>query len=198
MCKSLQLSSHGQMGSILPPSVGTRGPGLCPPHSPAQTSPRRSPSPLPQRGHRAGSPVGRSSSEGKRGCARLPLPSRYSPEKLSPVCHTGTQTPMGHRCPGAHLASARAPQVHAGAQPHAEHVEGRPVHQVEVEVVLKLWRIQYLEGNLRDLSGGLPWRPQQLLTVVTAGRRSLLPYISRSPPPARQPSVSQPWLTFCC
>lgn len=58
---------------------------------------------------------------------------------------------------GAHLASARTPQVHAGAQPHAEHIEGGPVHQVEVEVVLKLGRIQHLERNLGDLARGLPW-----------------------------------------
>lgn len=76
---------------------------------------------------------------------------------------------------GAHLAGARTPQVHAGAQPHAEHVEGGPVHQVEVEVVLKLWRVQHLEGNLGDLARGLPWRPQQLLTVITVDRCLLLP-----------------------
>ena len=62
--------------------------------------------------------------------------------------------------PWRHLAGAGAPQVHAGPQPHAEHIEGRPVHQVQVEVVLQLWRVQDLEGDLGDLAGGFPWRPQ--------------------------------------
>lgn len=38
----------------------------------------------------------------------------------SPVAHTRVRM---HRHWSAHLAGAGAPQVHAGAQPHAEHVE---------------------------------------------------------------------------
>lgn len=94
-----------------------------------------------------------------------------------------SQTPW--TMPGAHLASACAPQVHTGAQPHAEHIEGGPVHQVEVEVVLKLGSIQHLERNLGDLARGLPWRPQQLLTAGTAGGHLLLSQTPASLSPPR-------------
>ena len=55
-----------------------------------------------------------------------------------------------------HLAGAGAPQVDTGAQSNAEHVEGRPVNQVQVEVVLQLRGVQDFEGDLRDLSGWFP------------------------------------------
>lgn len=79
-----------------------------------------------------------------------------------PLCNL-----RGRRCApaGAHLAGAGAPQVHAGPQPHAEHVERRPVHQVQIEIILQLGRVQDLEGDLGDLAGGLPRRPQQLLAA---------------------------------
>lgn len=64
-----------------------------------------------------------------------------------------------------YLARAGAPQVDAGAQPHAEHVQRRPVHQVEVEVVLELWSIQNFERNFGYFACGFPWRPQKFLTV---------------------------------
>ena len=35
-----------------------------------------------------------------------------------------------------HLARAGAPQVYARAQSHSEHVERRPIHQIEVEIIL--------------------------------------------------------------
>lgn len=98
------------------------------------------------------------------------------------VCAHGHQVPplgpahRGHRVafhrevtqPG-HLAGARAPQVDAGAQAHAEHVERGPVDQVQVEVVLQLGRVQHLERDLRDLPGWLPRRAQQLLALVADG-----------------------------
>lgn len=65
-----------------------------------------------------------------------------------------------HALSSTHLAGAGTPQVHAGPQPHAEHVEGGPVHQVQVEVVLQLRSVQDLEGDLGDLACGFPWRPQ--------------------------------------
>lgn len=77
-----------------------------------------------------------------------------------------------HTPRGTHLAGAGAPQVHTGAQPHAEHIEGRPVHQIEVEVVLQLRRIQHLEGDLGDLAGGFPWGPKQLLAAEAATWRA--------------------------
>lgn len=64
-----------------------------------------------------------------------------------------------------HLAGAGAPQVDAGAQPHAEHVQRRPVHQVEVEVVLELWSVQNFERNFGYFARGFPRRPQKFLTV---------------------------------
>lgn len=53
-----------------------------------------------------------------------------------------------------HLARARAPQVHAAAQPHGQHVGRAPVDQIEVKVVLERRRVENLEGNLGDLPGG--------------------------------------------
>ena len=65
-----------------------------------------------------------------------------------------------HTLRSTHLAGAGTPQVHAGPQPHAEHIEGGPVHQVQVKVVLQLRSVQDLEGDLGDLARGFPWRPQ--------------------------------------
>lgn len=64
-----------------------------------------------------------------------------------------------------YLAGAGAPQVDTGAQSHTEHVQRRPVHQVEVEIVLELWSIQNFEGNFGYFACGFPWRPQKFLTV---------------------------------
>lgn len=44
-----------------------------------------------------------------------------------------------------HLAVAGAPQVDAGAESHGEHVLRGPVHQVQVEVILELWRVKHLQ-----------------------------------------------------
>lgn len=68
-------------------------------------------------------------------------------------------------CPPPHLAGAGAPQVDAGPQTHAEQVPRRPVYQVEVEVVLQLWSVQHLEGDLRDLTRWLARRAEQLVTA---------------------------------
>ena len=46
------------------------------------------------------------------------------------------------------LRGAGRPQVHAGAQAHAQHVLGGPVHQVKVEVVLQLGGVQHLEFSV--------------------------------------------------
>lgn len=58
-----------------------------------------------------------------------------------------------------HLAGAGTPQVDAGAQAHAQHVQRGPVHQVQVEVILQLGGVQHLEGDLGDFAGGFPRRP---------------------------------------
>lgn len=72
--------------------------------------------------------------------------------------HTHTHT---------YLACAGTPQVDTRAKSHAEDVQRRPVHEVEVEVVLKLWSVQHFEGNLRYFACGFPWWPQQFLAAVT-------------------------------
>lgn len=64
-----------------------------------------------------------------------------------------------HKHSHTHLASAGAPEVDAGSQADTEDVEGGPVHQVEIEVILQLWSIKHLEGDLRDLTRGFPRRP---------------------------------------
>lgn len=64
-----------------------------------------------------------------------------------------------------YLAGAGAPQVDAGAQSHTEHIQRRPVHQVEVEIVLELRSIQHFERNFRYFACGFPWWPQKFLTV---------------------------------
>jgi hypothetical protein len=53
-----------------------------------------------------------------------------------------------------HLRRARAPQVHAAAEPNAQHVLRRPVYEVEVEIVLQLRRVENFE---RD-AGYPAWR----------------------------------------
>ena len=63
---------------------------------------------------------------------------------------------------GAHLAGEGGPEVDAGAQPHTQHVLTAPVHEVEIEVVLELGRVQHLERDLGDLPGGLPGTSEQL------------------------------------
>lgn len=65
-----------------------------------------------------------------------------------------------------YLAGACAPQVNTRAQPHTEHIESRPVHQVKIKVILQLWSIQDFKGNLGDLASWLPWWTQQLLTAT--------------------------------
>mmetsp|Transcript_6871 Transcript_6871/g.29275 ORF Transcript_6871/g.29275 Transcript_6871/m.29275 type:complete len:268 (+) Transcript_6871:1464-2267(+) len=53
-------------------------------------------------------------------------------------------------------ARARAPQVHARPQPHRQHVVRRPVHQVQVEVILQRRRVQHLERRPRDFARRAP------------------------------------------
>lgn len=65
----------------------------------------------------------------------------------------------------SHLAGARAPQIHAATQADAQHVLRGPVHQVQVEVVLQLRRVQNLEGDPRDLARRLPGGAEQLLRL---------------------------------
>ena len=48
------------------------------------------------------------------------------------------------------LAGAGTPEVHARSQPNRQDVEGGPVDQVQVEVVLELRRIQHLTRACRD------------------------------------------------
>mmetsp|Transcript_22852 Transcript_22852/g.59615 ORF Transcript_22852/g.59615 Transcript_22852/m.59615 type:complete len:209 (+) Transcript_22852:1596-2222(+) len=55
-----------------------------------------------------------------------------------------------------HLGGACAPEVNARAEADAKHILRRPVHQVEVEVVLQVGGIQHFERHLRDLPGHLP------------------------------------------
>lgn len=76
---------------------------------------------------------------------------------LAPPSATHTHV---HALRGTHLAGAGTPQVHTGPQPHTEYVEGGPVHQVQVEVILQLGSVQDLERDLGDLARGFPWRSQ--------------------------------------
>lgn len=69
------------------------------------------------------------------------MAGNYPGPSSSPMAHTGpglawllpsttlrnTHTRV-HALSETHLAGAGTPQVHAGPQPHAEHVEGGPVH----------------------------------------------------------------------
>lgn len=64
---------------------------------------------------------------------------------------------LDHKRP-PHLAGAGTPQVDAGSQAHAQQVARRPVHQVEVEVVLQLRGVQHFERDLRDLASWFPRR----------------------------------------
>lgn len=50
------------------------------------------------------------------------------------------------------LASVGRPNVHTSVQADSQHVLRTPVDEVQVEVILKLWGIQYLEWNLVDLA----------------------------------------------
>lgn len=68
-----------------------------------------------------------------------------------------------------YLAGARTPQIDAAAEAHGEDVLRRPVHEVEIEVVLELGRVEHLERDARDLAGGLSRRPQQLLALHCDG-----------------------------
>lgn len=68
-----------------------------------------------------------------------------------------------------YLAGARTPQIDAAAEPHGEDVLRRPVHEVEIEVVLELGRVEDLERDPRDLAGGLARRPEQLLALHRDG-----------------------------
>lgn len=75
-------------------------------------------------------------------------------------------TSEGYR---TYLAGARTPEIDAAAEAHGEHVLSRPVHEVEIEVVLELGRIEHLEGDPRNLAGGLSRRPEQLLALHRDG-----------------------------
>ena len=71
-----------------------------------------------------------------------------------------------------YLARECTPQVHCRAQSHRQNVVGRPVKQVEVEVILQFWSIQDLERRLRNLPRHSSRRQQQLFTVrVEMARR---------------------------
>eukprot|EP00966_Prymnesium_polylepis_P259379 5991135-Prymnesium_polylepis.2 len=54
-------------------------------------------------------------------------------------------------CTVLYRAVARIPEVDGVAEADAEHVVGRPVEQVQVEVVDQLGRVQYPLGRLRDV-----------------------------------------------
>ena len=57
------------------------------------------------------------------------------------------------------------PQIDGGAEADTEGVLGRPVQEVEVEVVLQLGGVQHLEGCFGDLAGGAPGGEEQLFTM---------------------------------
>ena len=64
-----------------------------------------------------------------------------------------------------YLAGVCTPQIDGGAQADTEGVLGRPVQEVQVEVVLQLGGVQHLEGRFGDLARGAPGGEEQLLTV---------------------------------
>ena len=64
-----------------------------------------------------------------------------------------------------YLTGERRPEVDAGAEPHTEHVLTAPVHEVEIEVVLKLGGVKNLERDLGDLPGRFPRTPEKLDTL---------------------------------
>lgn len=68
-----------------------------------------------------------------------------------------------------YLTGACAPQVHTSPEANTQQIPRRPVHQVEVEVVLQLGGVQHLKGDLGDLAGWLTRRSQEL--VATRGGR---------------------------
>ncbi|RNA28621.1 hypothetical protein BpHYR1_008630 [Brachionus plicatilis] len=65
----------------------------------------------------------------------------------------------------SHLAGASGPQVDGGAEADAEHVCGRPVDQIQIEVVLELGRVQHFERHFGYFAYGLARRSEQLLGV---------------------------------
>ena len=51
------------------------------------------------------------------------------------------------------LRGARAPHVDCAVERYSQHVLAAPVDQVQVEVVLQLWRVQHLVRHLIDATG---------------------------------------------
>ena len=51
-----------------------------------------------------------------------------------------------------HPRRARGPEVDARAEPDGEHVMRRPIHQVEIEIILKRGGVQHLKRRPRDLT----------------------------------------------
>lgn len=76
------------------------------------------------------------------------------------------------------LAAACIPQVDAIPQSDREDIVRRPVHEVEVEVVLQCGRVQHLVGRPRDLPGagalgGEEAGEEQVLVVPAGEERPL-------------------------
>ena len=63
-----------------------------------------------------------------------------------------------------YLTSTSTPEVHTSTESHSQYVRVAPVHQVQVEVILELRRVQHFVGHSWDLPQRLLRRRQQLLT----------------------------------
>lgn len=69
-----------------------------------------------------------------------------------------------------YLTRTRRPEVDAAAQPNAQHVLRRPVHEIQVEVVLQFGSVQHFERDPGDLSRGFSGRAQEFLALGAEGR----------------------------
>jgi len=104
--------------------------------------------------------AGAGAADRRAACTAGPLPpSTREPGRCE---RSADARPRGPR-PGAHAAVLRVPEEHRAAEPDREHVAGAPVHQVHVEVVRQLGRVQ----DLRP-----PTAPRRAACMGPAGGRA--------------------------
>ena len=59
-----------------------------------------------------------------------------------------------------YLTSAGTPQINATAESYSEYVLRRPIHQIQIKIILQFGRVQHFEGDTWYFSGGFSRRPQ--------------------------------------
>jgi hypothetical protein len=68
-------------------------------------------------------------------------------------------------------AGGCAPEVNVAPEANTEDVLRRPIKEVEVEIILELWRIEDLEGRLGDVTGRMTRRWKDLIKRKEEKRR---------------------------